>query len=32
MWEAVEISEGKYNMTYLNEINALINTLGANGI
>lgn len=32
MWEAVETSLGVYNMTYLEEMNTLINTLGENGI
>ena len=32
MWEAVETSEGVYNTTYLEEVNKLINKLGAKGI
>lgn len=32
MWEAVEISAGKYNETYLNEVEKLINKLGEKGI
>lgn len=28
MWEAVEISHGKYNETYLDEVEKLINKLG----
>lgn len=32
MWEAVERSPGVYNMTYLDEVDKLINTLGENGM
>ena len=32
MWEAVETSEGVYNLTYLDEVNKLINKLGQKGI
>ena len=32
MWEAVERAPGEYNMTYLDEIEALINKLGSYGI
>jgi len=32
MWEAVEIAEGVYNQTYLDEIEKLINKLGEHGI
>lgn len=32
MWEAVERSPGVFNETYLDEIEALVNKLGANGL
>lgn len=32
MWEAVERTEGVFDMEYLAEVNELINTLGAAGI
>jgi endoglycosylceramidase len=32
MWEAVEIADGVYNYTYLDEIEKLINELGEHGI
>ena len=32
MWEAVEMSEGVYNQTYLDEVEKLVNLLGENGI
>lgn len=32
MWEAVERAPGVYNMTYLEEVNGLINKLGEKGI
>lgn len=32
MWESVERSEGKYNDTYLDEIEKVINRLGEKGI
>lgn len=32
MWEAVETSAGQFNYTYLDEIEKLINKLGASGI
>lgn len=32
MWEAVETAPGKYNQTYIEEVNKLINKLGDHGI
>jgi len=32
MWEAVERTPGQYNMTYLDEVESLINRLGQRGI
>ena len=32
MWEAVEDVRGQYNYTYLDEIEKLVNKLGAKGI
>ena len=32
MWEAVEYSPGKYNHTYIQQVNTLINKLGRKGI
>eukprot|EP00358_Blepharisma_japonicum_P001629 CAMPEP_0202946080 /NCGR_PEP_ID=MMETSP1395-20130829/8365_1 /ASSEMBLY_ACC=CAM_ASM_000871 /TAXON_ID=5961 /ORGANISM="Blepharisma japonicum, Strain Stock R1072" /LENGTH=508 /DNA_ID=CAMNT_0049646453 /DNA_START=69 /DNA_END=1595 /DNA_ORIENTATION=+ len=32
MWQAVETSPGSYNMTYLQQVNNLVNQLGAAGI
>ena len=31
MWEAVERAPKQYNMTYLAEVEKLVNTLGENG-
>ncbi len=32
MWEAVERAPGQYNLTYLDEVESLINRLGEKGI
>eukprot|EP00347_Sterkiella_histriomuscorum_P001400 403372181 len=32
MWESVEVAPQRYNMTYLNEVNNLINRMGEKGI
>jgi len=32
MWESVEVAPRQYNMTYLDEVDKLINKLGEKGI
>lgn len=32
IWEAVEVAPGKYNQTYLDDVEMLINQLGSQGI